>query len=145
MDFSQLVSGVAERLQLVGLEPDEDGRCVVVFDDKLEVEIRQLDSSRLLIQYSLGTAPTDDFKAEEFFRTLLQRNLTRLPEQRESIALEPDTRNVILYRITTAHDLQQLSEVLEAFLNSAETWSQFEDGGTQGTSGGMMPFQMLRP
>jgi len=139
------MSSLAQRLQLDDLTPDDEGRCVLVFDDDLEIEIRQLDSTRLLIQSSLGTVPADDFSAEEYFRTLLQLNLRRLPEQRESVALEPDSRNVVLYRIVPMRDDQHLIEMLEAFLNSAETWSQFDDGAVQSSPAGMMPFQMLRP
>ena len=127
MNYRELLSELARQLNLDSLEPDGDGCCLLRFDDGLEVELQQLDSSHVLLRSSLDEPPEADFEAEEFFQTLLQRNLPRVHEQREVLTLDPDTDRVMLYRVERIGSLAAFVTVLEEFLNSVETWSKSDE------------------
>ena len=60
MQFQQLLTMLAEWLNLDSLSPNEQGVCELVFDDGLEVDLRELPGSRLLLQSDVSKPPVNE-------------------------------------------------------------------------------------
>jgi hypothetical protein len=83
------------------------------------------DRGRLLCQGIIGQLPNPPAARAERLRRLLQWNLPRLRFQREAVAIDPETGNLILWRRLTQpspSNPRAFLAAFEAFLNSLETW-----------------------
>lgn len=128
MTLEQLMLQVANALGVEHLEPDETGQFSLRFDDKLDVKIRRLDSSTVLLLAVVGHAPSSDVAARDYLERLLTRSLLHLKEDvKEVISLDSETGELLLQRTEDLHALtsHHVQECLEEFTNVAEEWTNY--------------------
>ncbi len=131
-----LVAQLAAELQLGEIPPNDDGVYSIIFDGNLEIEIAPMGHSRFLLRSRLRAVPDDDREAESLFRACLQRHLAQLHWSAAAVTWDKDSARLWLYQAADATALgsRAAKDLLEEFVNVAETWSRFEpdarpDGG----------------
>jgi hypothetical protein len=99
MDFSKYVNELLEStgksLGLPGLSLDENNHCVLLFDDKVVLNMELNEEKELLIIYSyLGEVPFEG--RENIFESLLESNLFWKDTQGATIGIDRQTQTVVL-------------------------------------------------
>lgn len=92
---NDLLEAIGVSLELPGLSLDENDHCVLLFDDKVVLNIELNEEKELLIIYSyLGEVP---FAGREIiFETLLESNLFWKDTQGATIGIDKQTQTVVL-------------------------------------------------
>lgn len=143
MNFAQLMQQLESMLEVEHLTPNDKGEYVVEFDGWLEVRLRQLDRSTVLMQSTVGREPDDELAAQRYLERVLRFSLLHVRQAAEVAALEPKSCELHLYRTLELDALTPhgLHEVLEHFANAAEHWHGLltEDRSHSG------PVMMLMP
>ena len=92
---NDLLEAIGVSLELPGLSLDENNHCVLLFDDKVVLNIELNEEKELLIIYSyLGEVPFEG--REIIFETLLESNLFWKDTQGATIGIDKQTQTVVL-------------------------------------------------
>jgi len=132
--LANVLSELGDRLGLGTLELDQDGGCLLAFDNDLLVDIEQAsDGPGFHLSATVCAAPQQ--KREAVFAELLEANLQGRGTGCACLALDADLDEIVLSQ-TIAHDdieLEAFEQALEAFLNVLEHWKQRYETGKLGT------------
>lgn len=141
MKAQQLLDNLASTMQLPGLPLNEDHCARLVFDSNIAVDF-ECDplSGELFVHCDLGFLPLSG--REGLYRRLLEANLYGQQTMRATLALDPSSETVVLWRVVLAEELslEAFQKVVEDFLNCAEGWmGEIERSGARSEpqSGGM--------
>ena len=106
------------------LQPDEENRCNLMFDDvAVSFELSHNEDSIYIYSY-LGDAPYEN--REEFYAKLLDANYTFKYTKGATLGMEYSSKRVLLIREygLEAMRLANFESVVEGFVNLAEYWKQ---------------------
>ncbi|MDR1595334.1 MAG: type III secretion system chaperone [Puniceicoccales bacterium] len=127
MDLSEyvneLLQAVGKSLSLPGLALDDNGHCVLLFDDKVVLNIELDIEKELLIVYSyIGEVPFEG--RETIFETLLESNLFWKDTQGATIGIDKQTQTVVLaFPIELPLKRKEnFEERLALFVDITESW-----------------------
>lgn len=135
MDLRDEVNGllhdIGQSLELPTLALDENDHCVLLFDDKVVLNMELDIEKELLIIYSyLGEVPFEG--RETIFETLLESNLFWKDTQGATIGIDKQTQTVVLAfpmelplkkRETFEERLSSFVEITESWINKLEKMS----------------------
>jgi hypothetical protein len=128
MDASaSLLQRLGQSLGLDSLAPDSDGSCSVTFDGAVTVEFRPDHANSALILFS-ALAQLSPGQRTALAPRLLEANLFWQDTGGATLGVSAAGLAILCLREPLAAlDLTRLRQVLEIFLNSAETWRHFLD------------------
>ena len=122
--FAALLKGLGRSFGLPDLQPDEDGCCILMFDEI--VVTLQLDATgkHVTIHTQIGTLPPDASAGR--LESLLAANLFWTHTAGATLALLPGNRAVVLARrcVLEALEQPQFEHDLAGFLDAAERWRE---------------------
>ena len=115
-----------------GLSPraDDDGRHFFVFDGDYEIALSQI-GPRLNIEAELCAVPRQRQQAEALLEDLLSLQLAKAGDSVETLAIDPDSDKLVLYREVPIADLtdRAFADVLAEFVNALAVWSKKTESG----------------
>ncbi|MBG0775384.1 MAG: type III secretion system chaperone [Desulfovibrionaceae bacterium] len=143
MDPQDLILDFARRMEFD--EPQQDLRegCELAFEDGLAVRCRVTGRQEVLVSAVVAASlPGGD----DALKRLLALNLGRASRQREVLAADRATGEIVLFAKvrTDAMDHDGFDAVMERFLNALDFWKT-NTGGERAGSGPVSPFSMVRP
>jgi hypothetical protein len=124
-EIERLIVELAQRRGFAAPRPDEVGCYFLLLDGSLEVRLFQTGDT-LLLEAQVGPIPSDDENAEEVLVRVLRRQLARSGNKAESLSLDPESGDLILYRALPARltALADLQKAIGDFANALEYWSK---------------------
>ncbi len=125
MNLANVLTELGNRLGVGNIELDDNGGCLLAFDDDLLVDIEKAgDDPGFYLTATVGSVPSTG--REAIFNELLEANLQGRGTGRASLALDGDLDEIVLNRYIDRDDidLETLEQELEAFLKLLETWKQ---------------------
>jgi hypothetical protein len=149
MNLADALTEMGNRLGIGDLELDQNGGCLLTFDDDLLIDIEKAeDEPGFYLTATVGAAPTEG--REVVFAELLEANLQGRGTGRASLALDGDLDEIVLNRYIDRDDIEVeiLEQELEAFLNMLQVWKQRHGAGEIGNLRGqtaVAPEAPLRP
>lgn len=128
MNVQQLIDGLLGELNLVSLDPDEEGAYEIVFDDGLELQLLTIGGAHLLLRSRLAALPQREDEREAFILEYMRHNLAGLRDQSASLSLDREEQCIWLAQTHHANQLtvQQLCDSLEEFVNALAWWKMFQ-------------------
>ncbi|MFH0787899.1 MAG: type III secretion system outer membrane ring subunit SctC [Pseudomonadota bacterium] len=127
MKFQELIEGLGEILKTGPLEPDQEGRFTLVFDERLPVHCFPWGRQEMILSGTVVRVPDNEMQAEDKLTRLLKKNLSNLSNPQEVLSLEKESGEIILY-LRIALDgmgLYDFMGILENFVNRLEFWKKF--------------------
>ncbi|MBF0103140.1 MAG: type III secretion system chaperone [Desulfobacterales bacterium] len=123
--FHEIMHVFGQKIGVSDLQPKEDGSYHLLFDDHWLVRCFT-SGTNLIIWGVLAEIPQDQIEARDFYRQVFKLNLIRFRKQLESVSMESQSRELILFRkvklaLLTADDLQLM---VETFVNTLEDWQR---------------------
>lgn len=122
-EVNELLGRLSHSLRLNRLALDEEDHCILLFDDKVILNL-ELDGERsqLVVYAYLGMAPIEH--KERIYEWLLQANYFWNETQGSTLALDRQTQTLVILR---AFDLplrhpENFEDELGIFVESAEHW-----------------------
>ncbi|MDR3144288.1 MAG: type III secretion system chaperone [Puniceicoccales bacterium] len=129
----ELLQAIGKSLDLPGLALDTNGHCVLLFDDKVVLNIELDEEKELLIIYSyIGEIPFEG--RETIFETLLESNLFWKNTQGATIGIDKQTQTVVLAfpMELPLKRKENFEERLALFVDITESWiARLEEMSTQ--------------
>ncbi len=136
MDLKKEVNGLLEKLGdslgLQDLSLDENNHCVLLFDDKVILNLELDESNEILVVYSyIGEVPFEG--RENIFETLLESNFFWRNTQGATLGIDKHTQTVVLAypmelplknKNIFEERLAVFVDVTEQWINKLETMSQ---------------------
>jgi hypothetical protein len=119
----ELLKTIGKSLDLPGLALDENDHCVLLFDDKVVLNIELDTEKELLIIYSyIGEVPFEG--REIIFETLLESNLFWKGTQGATIGIDKQTQTVVLAfpMELPLKRKESFEERLALFVEVTESW-----------------------
>lgn len=127
MDLKEEVNGLLERLGaslgLQDLSLDENNHCILLFDDKVILNLELDEDNELLVVYSyLGEVPFEG--RENIFETLLESNFFWRNTQGATLGIDKHTQTVVLaYPMELPLKNRDIfEERLAVFVDITEQW-----------------------
>lgn len=122
--LAALLEGLGRTFGLPGLQPDENGSCILMFDEVVVTFQQDTLGRQVTIHTEIGTLPADASTAR--LETLLAANLFWTQTAGATLALLPANRALVLARRFELERLEQVQfeEALAGFLDAAELWRE---------------------
>jgi hypothetical protein len=120
---NDLLQAIGQSLDLPGLALDGNGHCVLLFDDKVVLNMEFDREKELLIIYSyIGEVPYEG--REIIFETLLESNLFWKDTQGATIGIDKQTQTVVLAfpMELPLKKKENFEERLALFVDITESW-----------------------
>jgi hypothetical protein len=120
---NELLQSIGKSLDLPGLALDDNGHCVLLFDDKVVLNMEFDREKELLIIYSyIGEVPYEG--REIIFETLLESNLFWKDTQGATIGIDKQTQTVVLAfpMELPLKRKENFEERLALFVDITESW-----------------------
>ena len=134
MKLANVLSELGDRLGLGTIELDQDGGCLLAFDNNLLVDIEQAyEGPGFYLSATVCPAPQQ--KRQSVFAELLEANLQGRGTGHACLAFDADLDEIVLSQ-TIANDdieIEAFEQELEAFLNVLEHWKHRYETGELGT------------
>ncbi|MEZ5581690.1 MAG: type III secretion system chaperone [Candidatus Competibacteraceae bacterium] len=133
MTLADALTEMGNRLGIGDLELDQNGGCLLAFDDDLMVDIEKVqDEPGFYLTATVGAAPHDG--REVIFAELLEANLQGRGASRACFALDGDLDEIVLNRYIDRDDIEvdRLEQELETFLTVLQAWKQRYSAGEIG-------------
>lgn len=143
MSLDRYLQEFAREQDLGEWEPEEDGRYLVTFDGKLDVQIEPIDRSKFVLRSVLAPEPRDSEQANILFQRLLRVSLAQWHHEAETVALDQERQEILIYRIGNAEEMDYagFSTLVEGFVNRLEFWQ----GQLRPERPPASPFSMVTP
>lgn len=129
MQLEEAVKKLQLHLELKELKPDDQGRYVIVFDERLEIDIFEPAADQGFIYFKgyITELPEAEYTKEAFLKKCLQANLARVRNNEDYLAVDPDSQGLELYNKTDLENIDALAffAKFEAFVNNLEFWKDF--------------------
>ncbi len=136
MDLRKEVNGVLEKLGsslgLQDLSLDENNHCILLFDDKVILNLELDETNELLVVYSyIGEVPFEG--RENIFETMLESNFFWRNTQGATLGIDKHTQTVVLaYPMELPLKNKEIfEERLAVFVDVTEQWIDRLDRMTQ--------------
>ncbi|MDR3143682.1 MAG: type III secretion system chaperone [Puniceicoccales bacterium] len=128
-EVNELLGRLSHSLHLKRLALDEEDHCILLFDDKVILNM-ELDGERsqLIVYAYLGMVPIEH--KERIYEWLLQANYFWHETQGSTLALDRQTQTLVILRAFTLplRHPENFEDELGVFVESAEHWiQQLED------------------
>ncbi|MEE4378696.1 MAG: type III secretion system chaperone [Candidatus Competibacteraceae bacterium] len=134
MTLVDALTEMGNRLGIGDLDLDQNGGCLLAFDDDLLVDIEKAeDEPGFYFTATVGAAPHAG--REVVFAELLEANLQGRGTGRASLALDGDLDEIVLNRYIDSDDIDVdiLEQELETFLTVLQAWKQRYSAGEIGS------------
>ena len=117
-----LLKGLAHQVGIAGLEFDENGRCVLAFDEIVVSFEADPESHQLFLSASVGEAPHG--LPEELYRQVLEANLLWHGTGGATLSLDDRSRRFMLVHAVPVDRVSEVQfvEIVGTFVDIAETW-----------------------
>lgn len=143
-DFKQLLAALAENTGLDHLELDENGGCVLEFDERVTLYLVDLPTEGALRLVSDLGIPDPEETTRAYYAALLEANWLGQGTNGATLSLEPDTGEVCLWRQVSKADLTPVKflELVSQFVDAADGWMALIRGEAppaEQESGGLSP------
>ena len=127
-EVNELLTQLGHSLRLDGLFLDEEDHCILLFDDKiiLNVELDE-ERSQLVVYAYLGMVPIEH--KEHIYELLLQSNFFWRKTKGATLALDKQTQTLVLlypFELPLRHP-KNFEDDLATFVETAEEWIQKVD------------------
>lgn len=124
-------------------QPEDDGRYLVTFDGSLDVQIELIDRSKFVLRSVLAPEPRNSEQAEALFRRLLRVSLAQWHHHAETVALDQERQEILIYLFGNAEEMDyaSFSATVEEFVNRLEFWH----GRLRPEHPPASPFSMVTP
>jgi hypothetical protein len=122
--MQNLFKEFGETIGIPDLQPDEENRCNLMFDEvAVSFELNQ-DGNSIYVYSYLGDVPSEN--REQFYAGLLDANYTFKHTQGATLGVEYASKKVLLIREygLEAMRLASFEHAVEQFVNLAEYWKQ---------------------
>lgn len=123
-DFKSLLAALAESTGLDHLEVDEQGGCVLEFDERVTLYVVDLpEEGALRLVADLGV-PDEDTVTRAFYAALLEANWLGTGTNGATLSLEPGTGGICLWQQVGKADLTPVKfmDLVGHFVDAAEGW-----------------------
>ncbi len=133
MNLASALAELGDRLGIGVIKLDQNGGCLLAFDDKLVVDIEQAtDTPGFHLTATVGPVPGHE--REAVFAELLEANLQGRGTGSACLALDADLDEIVLSRSIYRADIDvdYLEQELDAFLTLLEYWQQRSEAGEIG-------------
>lgn len=127
MLLQDIIQEISDAFQVDSPTPSDDGRYPFVFDNSLEVSISQ---NKTKDRYLIISRIDKKFEGREeetkkLLKNALQWHLARLKDNTETIAWDPELKQLILFQEISEDELddRNILKYLEDFLNNLEFWN----------------------
>lgn len=129
MQLEDAVKKLQQHLELSALTPDDQGHYVIIFDQRLEIDVFEPASDQGYVYFKgyIAELPKAERARETFLKKCLQANLARVRNNEDYLSVDPDTQGLELYNKTALGHLDPPSffKKFEAFVNNLEFWKDF--------------------
>lgn len=107
------------------LHADPQNRYRLVLDGSLHIHLFQ-NGPFIYLESAIGSLPDDSAQSEKQLEQLLTQSLAGLERHEETLCLDPDRPELMLFRRLPARALmlEDLEQALEKFANQLEFWRQ---------------------
>lgn len=126
MELSEFVASFSKKVNLPGLELDNDDYCAFTIDD-MPVHLQGIkEKDQVLVYGDMGDLPAE--RDEAFFLALLQMNYLFSGTRGGTIAYQKDSERVILELLVhnfSKYEEEEIYNLLEEFANSLEELRNF--------------------
>ena len=134
MELASTLAELGSRLGVGHIALDDDGGCLLAFDEDLLVDIAKAkDEPGFYLTGTVGSLPSEGHEA--VFAELLEANLQGRGTGRACLALDGDLDEIVLCRYVERDDIavETLEQELDEFLKVLETWKKRYDAGEIGS------------
>lgn len=123
-DFKNLLAALAESTGLDHLEVDEQGGCLLEFDERVTLYIVDLPGEGALRLVSDLGVPDEDTATRTFYAALLEANWLGTGTNGATLSLEPGTGEICLWQQAGKADLTPVRflDLVGHFVDAAEGW-----------------------
>ena len=124
-ELESLLQQFAIRWGLDRLRADQQNRYQLVLDGSLHIRLFQ-NGPFIYLESGIGSLPDDIPQSEKQLEHLLTQSLARLHRHEETLCLDPNRPELMLFRRLPALSLilEDLEQALEGFANQLEFWRQ---------------------
>lgn len=120
--YTQLLSEFGKVLGIEGLCANEDGHCLLVFDESIEVHIQYNEPADEITLFSCIGSYDEISPSSALFERLLSANLFWQYTSGATLSVDSQEKKIFLARrlILSGMDLFRFENLLEGFVNAAE-------------------------
>ena len=143
MTAEEFLNTLCQHLQIDVPEKDASARWTIDFDDNLSIRLEPHPGASVRISADVCDIPSDDFRGEALLRGLLQRALSRMHDEFETLTTTTDGETAQIFRdVPEEVESSEVMSITEEFVNHLEGWVQ---SVATSESASTFPVQMLRP
>lgn len=126
MSLVNTVQEIASAFKIPLPKPDSTGEYSFTFDGVLKVRVFSREKGTITLAANVADPLAESKQTEELLQHVLQWNFVRLKDFSETLAWEPDLKQLVLYKNIPENQLRDIPIIkqLEPFLTNLEFWNK---------------------